>query len=303
MTTGPFAIIFASILWSLDGLLRRSLYVLPPIVIVFYEHCIGFAILFPFLLGHWKLLKHISPKTWGALAWVTVLSSILGTLLYTAALGKIHYIQFSVVVLLQQIQPIFVVFFAWLVLKERVTKVFFVWLVLSLVGVYFLSFPTLRVNFTNGDETVVAALLALGAAFAWGSSTAFSRFALIQFPSTFVTGLRFGLASLFTLLLVFFTGQGQVLYAVNESQLAVLVLIALTTGMVAMSIYYYGLKRIPAWASAICELAWPISAVLMDYFIFHKGLTGTQWVGTLILVVSIINVSRMTRNESVSKLG
>lgn len=297
LTFGPLAIIVAAILWSLDGLLRRSLYVLPPLVIVFYEHLIGFLLLVPFLIGHLKSVRDIKPKTWGAFMWVTIMASIVGTLCYTAALGRINYIQFSVVVLLQQMQPLFVVLFAWLILKEKITKMFFLWLVLSLIGAYFVSFPTLSVSWATGSGTIIAALLAIGAAFAWGSSTAFSRYALLQMPSSLATGLRFGLATLFSFVLIVITGQSGALYAINESQLVALVLIALTTGMVAMSIYYYGLKRTPAWVSAICELAWPISAVAIDYFGFHKNLSLTQWLGAAILLIAIYNVSKMAKTD------
>ncbi len=300
LSLGPVFIVFAAILWSLDGVLRRSIYVLPPLVIVFYEHLIGFSLLVPFLLGHVNKLKEMKPRTWGAFVWITLLSSILGTLFYTAALGRVNYIQFSVVVLLQQLQPIFVVFFAWLILKERVTKFFFVWFALSLVGAYFVSFPTLAVNWATGSDTIIAALLAVGAAFAWGSSTAFSRYALLQMPTVLATGIRFGLASIFSFILIVITGQNAALYAINESQILVLIVIALTTGMVALAIYYYGLKRTPARISSICELAWPISAVLIDYVGFHKGLTATQWIGTILLLVSIINVSKMAKSESFS---
>ena len=301
LSFGPIAIIVAAILWSLDGLLRRSLYVLPPLVIVFYEHLIGFLLLVPFLFGHIKSLRTITQKTWGAFAWITLMASILGTLFYTAALGRIHYIQFSVVVLLQQMQPVFVVFFAWLVLKEKISNSFFIWLIMSLVGAYFVSFPTLIVNWATGSGTIIAALLAIGAAFAWGSSTAFSRYALLQMPSTLATGLRFGLATLFALLLVLITGQGASLYAINESQIGALVLIALSTGMLAMSIYYYGLKKTPAWVSAICELTWPLSAVIIDYVGFHKSLSLTQWLGTLMLLTSIYKVSSMAKGTVATK--
>lgn len=50
--------------------------------------------------------------------------------------------------------------------------------------------------------------------------------------------------------------------------------------MVALSIYYYGLKKTPAWVSAICELTWPLSAVLIDYVVYHKSLSMTQWIGS-----------------------
>ena len=34
--------------------------------------------------------------------------------------------------------------------------------------------------------------------------------------------------------------------------------------MLALAIYYYGLKRTPARITTICELVWPASAVFID---------------------------------------
>ncbi len=299
---GPIAIIFAAFLWSLDGLLRRSLYVLPPITIVFFEHLVGFALLFPFLIGHLKTLKSIAPKTWGAMVWVTLLSSIIGTLCYTAALGQIHYIQFSVVVLLQQLQPLFVIFFAWIILKEAPAKNFFVWVVVALIGAYFVSFPNLVVNLSKGSGEVIAALLAIGAAFSWGSSTAFSRYALLQLPSKVVTGLRFGLATVVSFAWIVVSGSTSSLFSLNESQIGALIIITLTTGMVALSIYYYGLKKTPAWASAICELTWPLSAVCIDYVVYHKPLTMSQWIGSALLLASIYMTTMQSRSQISAEL-
>lgn len=293
---GPLFIILAAFLWSLDGLLRVSLYSLPPIVVVFWEHFIGFLILLPMLLSMWKKVLSIKPKVWSAFAWVTVLSSILGTVLYTAALGKVNYIQFSVVVLLQQTQPLFVVLFGRLIVKERIEKVFWPLLAVALAGAYLVSFPA-GVNAATGAGTAIAALMALGAAFSWGSSTAFSRYALIRLPSLVVTGLRFGLASLLGIVVVLAMGYQKQATNVTSGQLWTLVAIALSTGMVALVIYYYGLKRTPARVSAICELTWPLSAVVIDYVYFHKTLTASQWIGAVLLLVSITAVSRIAKKQ------
>ena len=298
ISIGPIAIMFAAFLWSMDGLLRRSLYVLPPLVVVFYEHTFGFAILLPFVISHFKKIFDIPKKTWGAFIWITLLSSIAGTLFYTAALGKIQYIQFSVVVLLQQLQPAFEVLFGYILLKETIHKRFIPWFIASLFGAYLVAFPNMVINVTTGQGTIIAALFAIGAAFSWGSSTAFSRFTLLQMPSQLATAIRFGLASLFTLIIILSTGQGSALYAINETQLLFLVIISLSTGMVALSIYYYGMKRTPVWVSSICELTWPASAILMDYFIYHKTLTITQWIGTIIIIAGIYNISKHHAKDS-----
>lgn len=297
LAMGPLYIVVASLLWSFDGLLRVSLYTLSPIVVVFLEHFIGFLILLPFVYGQRHVLKNLSLKTWGAFAWVTVLSSVLGTLFYTAALGQVQFAQFSVVVLLQQLEPLVVLVFARLVLKEPLSKRYIPWFVVALISAYFISFPDLRVNWQTGRGTAIAALFAVVAAFSWGSSTVFSRYALLQLPSLVTTSVRFGLASLLAGVLVVAFGRAPVVTSLTATQWMTLVGIALSTGMVALSIYYFGLKRTPARIATICELAWPLSAVIIDYVYFNKALSVTQGLGAVALLLTIYKVSSLMRDH------
>src|SRR5689334_3191069 len=115
-TYGPLLIVFAAILWGVDGVLRRSLYTLPPITIVFFEHLIGALLIAPFFLPKlWK--EKLSRKEWWAILFVSLMSGVLGTLWFTTALAKTNFIPFSVVFLLQKLQPIFTIGTAAIVLK------------------------------------------------------------------------------------------------------------------------------------------------------------------------------------------
>ena len=49
---GPVLIIIAALLWAVDGVIRRNLYILPPITIIFLEHLIGLIILSPFVFKY-----------------------------------------------------------------------------------------------------------------------------------------------------------------------------------------------------------------------------------------------------------
>src|SRR5947207_14411399 len=110
-------------------------------------------------------------KEWIAITIVALFSGALGTILYTAALQQIQYIQYSVVVLLQQqLQPIWAILTAAILLKEKLTKRFALWAAIALVGAYFITFKDLQVNFATGSGTLTAALLATGAGFMWGST-------------------------------------------------------------------------------------------------------------------------------------
>src|SRR5260221_13732238 len=104
---GPLFVIIAALLWSFDGLLRVSLYSLPPAVIVFYEHFIGAIFLLVISFKWVKDLKKMTKKEWLAIGVVSLFSGALGTILFTAALQQINFSSYSVVVLLlQQLQPI-----------------------------------------------------------------------------------------------------------------------------------------------------------------------------------------------------
>lgn len=289
---GSLAVVLAAFLWSLDGLLRRSLYSLPPGVIVFWEHLLGLVVLLPLILPRMRALRSFTKKQWVAIVGVAFLSGLLGTLFYTAALGKIQYIQFSVVVLLQQLQPLFAIAFAGLLLKEPLTKRFGALTVIALVAAYFVSFPDLRVHLAQGSGNIVAALLALGSAVAWGSSTAFSKYSLRNMSTLHVTALRFAFTSFFAFGLVVVKGQTSILGRVTPSQWGYLLAITFSTGMIALAIYYFGLKRIPASRSTLLELTWPISAVALGYLFFNEQLAWTQILGSLVLIVTMIQVAR-----------
>ncbi|MBT4516701.1 MAG: EamA family transporter [Candidatus Komeilibacteria bacterium] len=289
---GPYLIMLAAILWALDGILRRSLFSLPPITIVFYEHLIGLLILSPFLFKNIKKLS-FSKKEWGALLLISLLSGVLGTLWFTTALIKVNFISFSVVFLLQKLQPVFAMLFAVIFLKEKISKKYLIWAILALVSAYFVTFKDGLVGFNTGDQTMIAALFALGAAFAWGSSTAFSRFALLRKSNTVVTGMRFLITSILALGFVFILGQQSSLGTPTSSQWGRFVIIAFSTGMVALWIYYRGLKNTQVKVATILELTFPFLAVIIDIFLYKNFLAPSQYIAAVVLLFAMYKVSRL----------
>lgn len=294
---GPLLIITAAILWALDGIVRRSLYSLPPITIVFYEHLIGALILTPFIFKQFFSVK-ITGRLILLILFVSLFSSLLGTLWFTTALLKVNFISFSVVFLLQKLQPIFAISTAVIFLKEEVKPRYLLWAGLAFVAAYFVTFKNGYVSFATGAGTIEAALYALGAAFAWGSSTTFSRMALLKLPDTYVTGLRF----IFTTVLAFFAvllmGAGASLSQPHASQFLRFIFIALSTGMVALLIYYKGLKTTPVRVSTILELVFPVLAIAIDAFLYKTFLAPAQLIAAAVLLFSIYKISKLTiKNE------
>lgn len=292
---GPVFIIIAALLWSFDGILRRALYSLPSATIVFYEHFLGAIILLPIFAKNIKELTKMKKREWVAIIIVSILSGALGTIFYTTALGMVQYIQFSVVVLLQQLQPIWAILGAAIILKEKLTGDFLKWAVLGVISAYLISFKDLSINLSTGGGTVVAAILALMAGFVWAISTSFSKIVLAKVSYWMATSLRFMLAPLFALIIIAAQNNLKTMTAITMIQWYYLLAITFSTGMVALVIYYYGLKKTPARVSAICELTWPASAIFIDYFLYKQFLTWTQLLGVAILFISIHNVTRFKK--------
>lgn len=292
---GSAAVVIAALLWSLDGLLRRNLYSLPPSVVVFYEHLFGLIILAPFILVSLKAFRALTRKQWLAIIGVSFLSGAVGTILYTAALGRIQYIPFSVVVLLQQLNPIFAILAAALLLKEPLSKRFWGLSTIAITAAYFVTFPNIKVNFSTGSGTAIAALFAIGAAAAWGSSTAFSKYALKGTSSMHITAARFTFTPIFALMFVILSGSTKQLGTLTATQFGYIVAITFSTGLFALLIYYFGLKRVPASRAAILELAWPLSAVVVGYIFLNQGLTASQAIGALVLTGAIYLIAKDTQ--------
>ena len=104
--SGPMFIVIAAFLWGLDGVLRRLLGNMDPLTIVFFEHLAGLVLIMPFAWEYFSK-ETLNRKEWSSVILVALLSGLLGTLWFTTALLQTMFISFSVVFLIQKLQPIF----------------------------------------------------------------------------------------------------------------------------------------------------------------------------------------------------
>lgn len=293
----PLAVILAATLWSLDGLLRQTLHQVSSFMVVALEHTLGALVFFPLLWRGRKALRTITQRTWISILWISICGGILGTFFYTKALSYIQYIDLSVVVLLQKFQPFFAIALAAVILKEPITKRFLLLAGTALVGGYLVTFG-LNPMADWDDKTIIAALLAFLAAFSWGSSTVLGKHALKRLPFTLVTALRLTLTAVVMLMVLIATQEIGGALELSGGQWGTIVLIVFSTGAVALFIYYYGLKHLPATHATIYELFWPLSAVGIDWFWRGRLLTLPQIIGALVLLGSIILLTQENRSSA-----
>ena len=289
------AVIFAAFLWSFDGFIRQNLFALPSFLIVSLEHVIGAILFLPLLIRGWKEVSSLGQRGWISVLWISIFGGVLGTFFYTKALSYVNYIDLSVVVLLQKLQPIFAIALAGVILKEKITNQFIILAFAAIVGGYLVTFGSSSIKDWD-DKTIIAALLALLAAFSWGSSTVLGKHALNRLSFTTVTSLRLAITASVTAFVLLSTGQYDAINNMTLSHWGFIVLIVLSTGSLALFFYYYGLNKLPASHATLYELFWPLSAVGLDWFIRGNILSLTQWVGAILLLGSIILLTRETNN-------
>ena len=295
---GALAVVVAAVLWSLDGtFLRPRLASVSPTLVVFLEHTLGFIILLPFLFIYKLELKKIAKKQWATIFWVALFGGALGTTFFTKALFLTGFVDISVVILLQKFQPIFAIILSAIILRERFPAKFYIYALLALIGGYFVTFkdPS-SINF--GSATTMMAVFSLLAAFSWGSSTTFGKYSLKNINYGLLAALRFG----FTVIIMLIPAMKyfSTLPSIEPSVWKTLIIIVFTSGAVAMYLYYYGLKKIPASLATLCELAWPVSAIVFDYFFNHNVLSATQIAGAVILIIAVTLATRLNKTKVIS---
>ena len=283
----PLAVVFAALLWSVDGFFRQELYSISSFLVVTLEHAFGALLFLPFLIKTWPEIKKLGQRGWISILWISICGGILGTYFYTKALSYIDYIDLSVVVLLQKLQPIFAISLAAIILKEKLTQRFIGLAVLAMLGGYLVTFGTTSIADWD-DKTLIAALLATLAAFSWGSSTVLGKHALNRLPFTAVTALRLSLTTVCALIIFSVTSGSLGTLELTTHQWRNLVIIVMSTGAVALFIYYFGLKHMQASHATVYELAWPLSAVFLDWIIRGHMLGFAQIIGAILLLGSMI---------------
>jgi drug/metabolite transporter (DMT)-like permease len=262
------------------------------------EHILRVLILLPLLPRFLKEYKKMTRRDWLLISAIAVFSGALGTIFYTAALAKVNFISYSVVVLLQQIRPLFAVILAALVLKERLTKRYIFLGIIALTSAYFLTFPHYKPTLLGSKGELVAAALALGAATMWGSTIVLSKIILQKLSYAAAVTLRFIIviptAFIFSLIL----GQTYPLIAITSTQWLHLFLLAVVTGVFGFIAYYKGLQYTEVKVATFSEYAWPVSAALIGYFILGDRLTVVQVIAATVLIADVLFLSLAPREKS-----
>lgn len=281
-TPGVLVVAAAAALWGSDALFRRPLALdLPAITVVFAEHLILVGVTLPWLLRALRSARRFTARDWLAAVLIGAGASAVATALFTAAFS---YGNPTTPLLLQKLQPLIAVLGARLLLGERLLPRYWAYFTVAVAGAYLVTFPDpTRVSIA----ALAPALLAIGAATLWGLGTVLGRHLSGKLGFQELTALRFGIGLPASGLLVLLLGQ-DLTATFRPNYLLGLLLLALVPGLIALLIYYHGLRRTPAAAATLAELAFPLTAILVNYLAFGAQLTPGQWVGAALLAGAVL---------------
>ena len=288
---GVTLVVISAILWGVDGVvLTPRLFNLPVPFVVLLLHLLPFLLMSVFLYKEYKHLKRFAIQDYFGL--IGLFGGALGTLAIVKALFLVNFQSLTIVVLLQKLQPVFAIALAKVILKEKLGNRFIPWAILALIAGYAMTFGFGLPNLSAGNY-MMASFYAVLAAFSFGSATVFGKFVLNKWSFKTALFYRYGFTSLIMSIIVL-VGRTAKFSAITSNNWLILGITIFTTGAFAMALYYYGLKYISAHVATMCELAFPISSALLDYFINKSILSPVQWISAGIMLFAIY---KLTKNQ------
>jgi drug/metabolite transporter (DMT)-like permease len=288
---GIILVVFASFLWALDTLIRYPLVEkgINPLNIVFFEHII-LTLLFglPIIAN----IKRIGEFRLGDLFYflfVGAIGSAFATVCFTESF---QYLNPSLVILLQKLQPIVAIILAAIFLKEQIQPAFLFWAAVCLFGGYLVSAPDIArfYNLVVQDFSKVSSDSALHgyalvgiSIIGWGATTVFGKKLTIQgYSSKDIMGGRFMIGML---AMIPFVKWNTGMFFSDPTDYLRLVVMVLISGALAMYLYYQGLNKISAKSCAIAEMFFPFFAVIANWVFLGKQLSEVQLAGGALLIL------------------
>ena len=286
----PWFVSLGAFLWASDAFPRSKLTKeFSSTFIVFFDSVLSLIVTIPLFIRERTEILKFRWRDWLSLIVIAIGGHALATILFTKAFATAT--NYSIPILIQKLQPIIAILFAALLLKERLNERFWSYSIIAIIGAYLVSFGNQFVLGSIVEATTKPVLYALLAAVLWGGSTVAGRYLLKRFSFPFITSLRYLFGAIFLFGLVLAEGQLGEIFKLNMTSIAFFLIIAYIPGFLGLFIYYYGLKGTKASIATICELAYPVSAVIVNWVFLGSALSFWQIIGTLVLLVSITLLS------------
>ncbi len=285
-TIGIIAILGASLMWAIEPIFGKLSYsnsdfLHTSAIRAFFVTLTALIYTFATNKGNLKIDK----RQFSTLVYIGIVGTIFADLLYFYAFTKIPVVN---AVLIGHMQPIFIIFIAFFILKEdKLTKFDYFGIFLMIMAGLLVTTRTFE-NLSMLRLGTFGDLLVLLATIAWATTAIAMRKYLKNMNAGVVAFYRFFIASSFFAVYLLYTSS---ITISNIYQVLVGIVVGIGT-----ILYYEGLKRLKAAQVGALELSTPFFAAILSFFILGETTTFMQIIGITLLFVGVYLLSKHEEN-------
>ncbi|PEZ00467.1 EamA family transporter [Bacillus sp. AFS018417] len=291
---GAFCLSLAASIWG--GMYVVSKYVLdfvPPLTLVWLRFVIAFAILFMILQITQQKQKTkipIEKKDWLLFAWigfigyfVSITFQFIGTKLSDAHTGS----------LVTSATPAFMIIFARIIVKERITIRKFISVLLATLGVTIVIGWDIKIG-TYFTGTIIL----VGAAITWALLSIYVKIASQRFSSLIITTYAIFFAILFITPCMIWELQSNSIQSLNTFIVLGILYLGIISTAGAFFLWNKGMELMDAGIGSLFFFFQPIVGAFLGWLLLHEQLKTTFFIGALLIVVSVLIVTIDKRETS-----
>lgn len=268
--SGYGEIIIAAILWSLVGIAAKQIHGMSAQAIIFYRVGFAFIIFLATLLvsGNMGIIKLREKRSY------LLLFGILQVATMVAYFISIMNASVSIAVLLLSTAPVYITIFSPWLLKEKIKKRGIIALVLSVLGILLIVDPG-KLDLSSSSIGIIAGI-ASGIFYAFQVMTS-------KYASTAYSGYAQAFWS-FLAAAIILAPFGIVPLNVVSGNLLYLLFLSIFPTILAVSLYFNGLKKVKAQSASILGLIEPVSAVILAVLILGEQISTFEITGGALIL-------------------
>ncbi|HDR8193966.1 DMT family transporter [Bacillus thuringiensis] len=281
---GAIYLSLAASIWG--GMYVVSKYVLdfiPPLTLVWLRFIIAFVVLYGILkLAEKKQKKKVTirKKDWLLFAWIgfigyfiSITCQFIGTKLSDAHTGS----------LVTSATPAFMVIFAALILKEKLTARRLLSTIIATIGVIIVIGWDIEIG-----SYFIGTIILVGAAITWALLSIYVKIASIQFSSLIITTYAIFFSLFFITPFMIWELQAASIGTVNTYVILGILYLGIVSTAGAFFLWNKGLELLDASIGSLFFFFQPIVGSLLGWLLLNETLNSNFFIGGILIICSVL---------------
>jgi drug/metabolite transporter (DMT)-like permease len=265
----------------------------PAGVVAFYRLLFSVLLILPiFLYKYVRELKDITKRDWT----FSIVAGIFLAFHFILWFESLNYTSVASSTVLVTLQPLFAFVGTYLFFQEKLSQKSIISGVIAIIGSVVISWGDFRISGMAlvGDMLALVACALVTAYLLFGQDVR-KRLSLITY--TFIV---YGVSTVTLFLYVIASGDSFTGYA--QSDWVWFLLLAIIPTLLGHSFFNWAVKYISTNVISMSILFEPIGAAILAYFVLNEVITWTQFVGGLLVMLSVAYFLRANRRTKVKKI-